>query len=123
MRVEHFSGYSNQSILQDFKAALFVSNVQTLIVSELEDELKDINRGKKYDYKVNTNISYGLLKNRVVTLFLDKKTDGNDIVEELKSLYKSHLAPIRPNRKLERNPGKYRARIKPKITKNQKDGV
>ena len=51
------------------------------------------------------------------------KTDGNDIVEELKSLYKSHLAPIRPNRKLERNPGKYRARIKPKITKNQKDGV
>jgi len=123
LRVEHFSGYSNQSILQDFKAALFVSNVQTLIVSELEDELKDINRGKKYDYKVNTNISYGLLKNRVVTLFLDEKTDGNDIVEELKSLYKSHLVPIRPNRKLERNPGKYRARIKPKITKNQKDGV
>lgn len=71
----------------------------------------------------STQIYYGLLKNRVVTLFLDKKTDGNDIVEELKSLYKSHLAPIRPNRKLERNPGKYRARIKPKITKNQKDGV
>ncbi|QAA83107.1 IS4 family transposase [Aequorivita sp. H23M31] len=123
LRVEHFSGYSNQSILQDFKAALFVSNVQTLIVSELEDELKDINRGKKYDYKVNTNISYGLLKNRVVKLFLDEKTDGSDIVEELKSLYKSHLVPSRPNRKSERNPGKYRARIKPKITKNQKDGV
>ena len=123
LRVEHFSGYSNQSILQDFKAALFVSNVQTLIISELEEELKDTNQGKKYDYKINTNISYGLLKNRVVTLFMNERPDGADIVEELKSLYRSHLVPIRPNRKFERNPGKYRARIKPKVTKNQKDGV
>lgn len=123
LRIEHFSGYSNQSILQDFKAALFVSNVQTLIISELEEELKESNLGKKYDYKINTNISYGLLKNRVVTLFLDEKSAGFDIVEELKSLYKSHLVPIRPNRKFERNPGKYRSRIKPKVTKNQKDGV
>ena len=123
LRIEHFSGYSNQSILQDFKAALFVSNVQTLIISELEEELKESNLGKKYDYKINTNISYGLLKNRVVTLFLDEKSAGTDIVEELKSLYKSHLVPIRPNRKFERNPGKYRSRIKPKVTKNQKDGV
>lgn len=123
LRVEHFSGYSNQSILQDFKAALFVSNVQRLIVSELEDDFKESNQGKKYEYKVNTNISYGLLKNRVVALFLDTKTDGTDIVKELKSLYRSHLVPIRPNRRIERNSGKYRSRIKPKITKNQKDGV
>ena len=33
LKVEHFSGYSNQSILQDFYAALFISNVQTLIVN------------------------------------------------------------------------------------------
>ncbi|MBZ9788079.1 IS4 family transposase [Psychroflexus sp. CAK57W] len=123
LRVEHFSGYSNQIILQDFKAALFVSNVQTLIVSELEDELKDSNKDKKYDYKVNKNVSYGLLKNRVVELFLNENSTKGDIVEELKSLYKLHLVPIRLNRKFERNPGKYRARIKPKITKNQKNGV
>jgi hypothetical protein len=123
LKVEHFSGYSNQSILQDFKAALFVSNVQTLIVSEIQDELKESNQSKKYDYKINTNISYGLLKNRVVELFLYETSDGTHIVEELKSLYISHLVPIRPNRKFERNPGKYRSRIKPKVTKNQKDGI
>src|SRR5690554_8035745 len=94
LRVEHFSGYSNQSILQDFKAALFVSNVQTLIVSELEDELKENNQGKKYDYKINTNISYGLLKNRIVALFFDEKSSETNIVEELKALFKSHLVPI-----------------------------
>ena len=123
LRIEHFSGYSNQSILQDFKAALFVSNVQTLIVSELEDELKESNKGKKYDYKINTNVSYGLLKNRVVTLFLENQSTGTQTVEELKQIFKSHLIPIRPNRKFERNIGKYRTRLKPKITKNQKDGV
>lgn len=123
LKVEHFSGYSNQTIQQDFKAALFISNVQTLLVSELEDELKENNQGKKYDYKINTNVSYGLLKNRVVTLFLDKQPTDVDIVEELKNLFKSHLVPIRNNRKFERNSGKYRSRIKPKITKNQKDAV
>ena len=121
LRIEHFSGYSNQSILQDFKAALFVSNVQTLIVSELEDELKVRNSVKVYDYKINTNMSYGLLKNRVVELFLeDRKTN---IVEELKSIFLSHLVPIRPNRKFERNTRKYHSRAKPKVYKNQKDGV
>tara|TARA_R110000868_G_scaffold407592_1_gene689180 strand:+ start:301 stop:1476 length:1176 start_codon:yes stop_codon:yes gene_type:complete len=123
LKVEHFSGYSNQSIHQDFKATLFVSNVQTLIVSELEDELKVSNKEKKYNYKVNTNISYGLLKNRVVELFLEEQNPKMDMVETLKSMFKSHLVPIRPNRKHERNSGKYRSRIKPKITKNQKDSV
>lgn len=123
LKVEHFSGYSNQSILQDFKAALFVSNIQTLIVSELEDELKQSNRNKKYDYKINTNVSYGLLKNRIVNLFLEDNPIENNTVEELKLMFKSHLVPIRPNRKFERNIGKYRTRIKPKITKNQKDAV
>ena len=39
LKGEYFLGYSNQSILQDFNAAIFISNVQTLIVSDLEDEM------------------------------------------------------------------------------------
>lgn len=123
LRIEHFSGYSNQSILQDFRAALFVSNIQTLIVGELEDDIKASNQVKKYDYKINTNVSYGLLKNRVVSLFLEKQPLETDIVAEIKLLFKSNLVPIRPNRKFERNLGKYRTRTKPIITKNQRDGV
>lgn len=40
-----------------------------------------------------------------------------------KSAIEGHLIPIRPDRSFERNPEKYRTRIKPKVTKNQKDGV
>lgn len=122
LKIEHFSGYSNQTIQQDFYAALFISNVKTLIISELNDELVE-NKNKKYTYKVNSNLSYGFLKNRIIELFLVEDSYQNTIIEELKELLKSHLIPIRPNRSYERKSGKYRTRIKPKITKNQKDAI
>lgn len=122
IKVENFSGYSNQSILQDFYAALFVSNVQTLIVSELEDEINEQTKETKYKYKVNSNLSYGFLKNRIVTLFF-LNTNMDETIQELKVLFKKHLVPIRPNRSNERNINKYRKRLKPKVTKNQKDAI
>ena len=69
--MEYFSGYSKVSILQDFYAAIFVSNVQSLIVGEINDELHE-RTGTKYEYKVNSNLSYGFLKNRIITLFFSQ---------------------------------------------------
>jgi hypothetical protein len=120
LKVEHFSGYSNQSILQDFYAALFVSNVQTLIVSELEDEINEQTKNNKYKYKVNSSLSYGFLKDRIVTLFFSKN-NMDETIAELKILFMKHLIPIRPNRTFSRNSGKYRKRLKPIVTKNQRD--
>lgn len=120
LKIEHFSGYSNQSIQQDFFAALFISNVQTLIVSELSEEIQEKNLDKKYDYKVNNNLSYGFMKDRIISMFVKKQNIKRGL-EELKELFKNHLVPIRPNRSNKRNVGKYRNRTKPKMTKNQKD--
>ena len=122
LKVEYFSGYSNQSILQDFNAAIFISNVQTLIVNDLEDEIKELTKNRKLTYKINTNLSYGFLKNKIITLFFSN-TDMEDIVEQLKILFKSELIPIRPNRSNKRNVQKYNRRKKPKVTKNQKDSI
>lgn len=122
LKVEHFSGYSNQSIQQDFNAAIFVSNVQTLIVGNLEEELWESTKNRKLTYKVNTNLSYGFLKNKIITLFFSN-TNINDVVAQLKALFKQNLIPIRPNRSNQRNIGKYRRRERPKITKNQKDAI
>ncbi|WLD25166.1 transposase [Flavobacterium dauae] len=68
LKIEHFSGYSNQTIQQDFYAALFVSNVQTLIANELKDEINEKST-KKYAYKVNSNLSYGFLKIELLNFF------------------------------------------------------
>lgn len=118
LKIEEFSGYSNQSILQDFYATLLVSNIQSLIVEKLKKK-KD---AKKHRYKVNTSLSYGFLKDRIIGL-LFSNSDMNKAMEELKTLFKAHLIPIRPQRSNKRNIGKYRARAKPIISKNQKDSL
>ena len=124
LKIEEFSGYSNQSILQDFYSTLFVSNIQTLIENEINEEIeKEIETKKiKYQYKINTTLSYGFMKDRILELFFTKN-DMNDIINELKELFKKHLIPIRPNRKFERKIGKYRTRTKPIVTKNQKNSL
>jgi len=122
LKVEYFSGYSNQSILQDFNAAILISNVQTLIVSDLEDEIKELTKNRKLTYKVNTNLSYGFLKDKIITLFFSN-TEMEDIVIQLKTLFKQELVPIRPNRSNKRNIGKYRRRERSKVTKNQRDTI
>lgn len=122
IKAEHFSGYSQHSILQDFYAALFVSNVQSLIVGEINDELAEGLTENKYKYKVNNNLSYGFLKDRIITLFFSNK-EMEIIVSELKELFKKYTIPIRPNRKYERNTDKYRKRGKPKVLKNIKDAI
>ena len=124
LKIEEFCGYSNQSILQDFYSTLFVSNIQTLIENEINEEIEKESETKniKYQYKINTTLSYGFMKDRILELFFTKN-DMNDIINELKELFKKHLIPIRPNRKFERKIGKYRTRTKPIVTKNQKNSL
>lgn len=119
LKIEYFSGYSHQSILQDFYASLLVGNIQSIIVEEINEEIQQEKGTKKYRYKVNNSLSYGFLKDRILGILFS--TQDIDETSELKKLLKSHLIPIRPNRQVPRNVGKYQNRIKPKITKNQRD--
>jgi hypothetical protein len=87
-----------------------------------ERELEVINQGRQYDYKVNANLSYGFLKNRVMEL-LHQKAPLDRVVSELEELFLKHTIPIRNNRSNERNTQKYRYMDKPLVTKNQKDSL
>lgn len=122
LKIEQFTGYSQVSIQQDFFCAIFISNLQSVMVNDLADELAVQNQGKQYDYKVNTNLSYGFLKNRVLDL-LYRQAPIDKVFHELETLFLTHTVPIRNNRSVERHVGKYRARTRPKVTKNQKDAI
>ncbi len=119
LKLELFTGYSKRAILQDFYAAIFVSNIQSIIVNDIKQEIVLENQSRKYQYKVNNNLSYGFLKDRIITLlFLEKNIDK--ITEELKILFKKNLIPIRPDRTNSRNKNR-RTTTKLKVTKNQRD--
>lgn len=120
LKLGEFSGYSVQSIYQDFYSTLFVSNIQSLIVGQLNEELEQKKNNTKYRYKVNANISYGILKDRIIEIFFSKN-EMDTITKEIKDLLIKNLIPVRPNRSFMRNTGIYRKRTKPNITKNHKD--
>lgn len=122
LKVEHFTGYSQRSIQQDFFCAIFISNLQSVMVYDLEEELSTQNQGKKYDYKVNANLSYGFLKNRIIDL-LWQNAPLDKVFQELETLFLKNTIPIRNNRTNIREVGKYRNKMKPIITKNQKDAI
>lgn len=122
LKVEHFSGYSDTTIRQDLYCAVFISNLQSVIVNGLDDEIEIINQNRQYDYKINTNVSYGFLKNRVLEL-LYQKTPLDKVFKELEELFLRHTVPIRSNRTNSRDTQKYRYKDKPFVTKNQKDSL
>lgn len=122
LKVEYFTGYSKISILQDFYCAVFISNLQSIIVNDLQQELIEKSQGKMYVQKINTNLSYGFLKNRILEL-LFKKAPLENVFQELEALFIKNTIPIRKNRNNIRDVGKYRTRMKPVILKNQKDAI
>ena len=116
--VENFSGLTQQAILQDFNCALFVSNVQSLIIEEAQEKADQKGQNRKYDYKINTSISLGFLKNRIIDLFISKGAERT--LEELENIIMKHTIPIRTGRKNKRDVDKYRQRTKPPMFKNRK---
>ena len=122
MKLEHFSGYSPQSIMQDFYAMIFVSNAQSLIVGDINDELAQQSTKRKHQYKVNNNISYGFLKDRIITMFFSSQPI-DDTVAELKELFMKNIVPIRPNRKYERDTKRYQRQNVHKVLKNSRDAI
>lgn len=122
LKTELFTGYSNTAIQQDFHATILISNIQSLIVLDVEDEIKELTKNRKLEYKVNINLSYGFLKYRILNLlFSEEKIEEK--IEEIKMLFKRHLEPVRPNRKV---PRPYKRRRKTKrleVTKNQRDAI
>jgi len=98
-----------------------VSNIQSIIVNDIKEEIVIENQSRKYEYKVNNNLSYGFLKDRIITLLFSEK-DIEKMTKELKILFRKNLVPIRPDRTNPRNKRR-RTTTKLKVTKNQRDAI
>lgn len=112
LQLEQFSGHRVICIQQDFHASVFVSNLQSLINKQCDVYLKNMNERCKYKYKINRNVSFGILKNEIVHLFFN--AEPLEILKKLEEKFKRHTEPIRPGRKYDRvikvkfKRGKYR---------------
>lgn len=99
-QIENFSGHSIQAIYQDFHATVFTANIHSLFVQDCDQDLEQINQDRKLDYAINKNVSLGLLKGRIVQLFLGFNPE--QVAKKLHQLFVNKLEPVRPNRQFPR---------------------
>lgn len=110
-QMEQFSGHRVICIQQDYAAGLFVANLQSLVEKQCENYLHEINKRRKYRYKINRNISWASLKNKIIKLFLHNETE--QLLQQLQKEFERNTEPIRPGRhypriiKAKRLHGKY----------------
>jgi hypothetical protein len=101
MQMEIFSGHRVLCIEQDYAAGLFVSNLQSIIEKQCEQDLQEISSIRCYEYKINRNISWAFLKNRILQLFI-QSNNNVEILMGLKTLFLKNIEPVRPGRHLPR---------------------
>lgn len=121
VRVENFTGHLDTVLQQDFHCALLICNIHSLLVSEAQEELPAKHAGRKLSYKINNNISFGFLKQRIVQILADQ--DSQRMMVELNELFLSNTIPIRPGRRFPRNTSKYKTRKKPPYIQNSKPAL
>src|SRR3990167_9543128 len=97
--IENFTGLSTLSVTQDFFANMFIVNLQSVIINDVQTEINEEKKSAEYNYKVNHNLSLGFMKDRVIKILSSNSSKG---YEELKELFKLEPVPIRKGRKFER---------------------
>jgi len=117
--VECFSGTSNQFIQQEFNCALYMSNMQSILTQDAQSQVDINNEKRKYRYKVNSSLSLGFIRDRLIKIYTTDEESENTL-SQLKELFIVHTIPIRDGRKNKREKDKFRKRTKPKQFKNRR---
>ena len=99
-QLESFSGLRVNTVLQDFYATAFMSNLHTLLIKEAQQTIDKQSHIKKYPMRVNKNKSFGKLKKQLVPLFFN--TSPIAILQYLHDHFIKHELPVRKGRSFER---------------------
>ncbi len=100
LQIESFSGLTQYSVLQDFYATVFITNLHSILIKEAQQTIENMQCKRKYPMKVNRNKSYGKLKIHLVSLFIIH--EPADILQLLNNHFIKDQIPIRINRSFPR---------------------
>ncbi len=89
--LENFSWKNVNSILQDLYSSIFLSNFETIATRpmNLELELKSNTKKLKNKQKVNKQVSFNVIKNKVIELFLSDEPIS-EIMRQMMILFKTN---------------------------------
>jgi hypothetical protein len=99
--LENWSGQTVEAVHQDLQAAVFVSNVETLLSQEAQEELSAGDGGRQYPAQVNRAVSYHALKERLLDLLWSQRP-LEAVLEEMQRWMQSTPVSVRPQRQVPR---------------------
>jgi hypothetical protein len=98
LSLENFTGQTALAIKQDFFATIFLTNYESVMTYDLNEELKEKTKDNKYMQKVNKAVSFNVIKHKVFDLlYLDNPID--EMLKQMEKLFLTNTIVIRPNRK------------------------
>lgn len=99
--LENWTGKTKISILQDFQAAVFLSNLESVISEPAEEELAQATAHRKHQTQLNRAVGFHTIKHKILELLAGHKP-VNQVLKELGVLFKANPVCVRPNRKVPR---------------------
>jgi hypothetical protein len=104
LQIENFTGETPIAIEQDFYATMYLANMVALAKKDANEAIKEEFKGKdvKYEYKVNTNVLIGKLKDTLITMIsLNSPWKRSRMLKHIQNEIERNVIPIRPDRQFE----------------------
>jgi len=115
LNIENFTGRSVESIKQDFWSTIFVSNLETILTEDVEEDINNNLSSGNLKRSINKAVSFNAIKNLAFDL-LSTNMDQDLIVEKLKKLFLMNTHVLRAGRTALRKKGRISVLI---ITKKE----
>lgn len=106
LQLENFTGDTPIAVEQDFYASMYLCNMVSLAKADANASIEENHKGTtlKYEYKVNTNILIGKLRESFIVILLEKNTrKRSKMLNKLMKELAKNVVPIRPGRNFIRN--------------------
>jgi len=101
LALENFTGKTVESIYQDFWSTIFISNLETIMTEDIEDDMNDSKSQENKKLKINKAVSFNAIKNMAFKIF-STEPDKGTVLDELTKLFTMNPVIVRENRRVPR---------------------
>jgi hypothetical protein len=100
LQLESMSGLTPLTVMQDFYATVFLSNLHNLLIKPAQVKIDKTILNTKYPMKINNNIAAAKIKEVVVCIFITE--NPKNILRQLHDIFIRSPLPVRKNRSFPR---------------------
>lgn len=115
LQIENFTGETQIAVEQNFNATMYIANMVAPAKKDANQIIEEYYKEKnlKYEYKVNTNIMIGKLKDTLITmLIINNPWKRSRMLKQIQEEIQRNLILIRPDRTFERKENKSTQMVK-----------